>query len=83
MISDHFGVRDLTGVMMHELGHALGAGHDDSAGGHLMASYYNPANGRCIDRGAAAMVAQAQRLRVNQLNWCVGPGDRYEAARSR
>ncbi len=72
VISDRFALRDLTGVMMHEFGHVLGAGHDN--GGHLMAPVYDPGNGRCIDRGAVSMVAQAQRLPLNQLNWCVGPG---------
>lgn len=81
VIGDRFGLRDMTGVMMHEIGHALGAGHDES--GHLMAPVYNPANGCCIDRGSVAMVAQAQRLPLNQLNWCVGPGLDQREARSR
>jgi hypothetical protein len=72
VISDRFGTRDLTAVMLHELGHVLGAGHDPH--GHLMAPVYDRSNGHCIDRGAVAMVAQAQHLPLNQLNWCVGPG---------
>jgi hypothetical protein len=70
-ISDRIGQRDLSGVMMHEFGHVLGAGHD----GHgLMAPVYNASMGRCIDREAVALVASAQRLPLSQLNWCVGPG---------
>jgi Matrixin len=65
-------VRDLTAVMLHEVGHVLGAGHDPH--GHLMAPVYDRDNGHCIDRAAVAMVASAQRLPLNQLNWCVGPG---------
>ena len=72
VIADRFAVRDLTAVMLHEVGHVLGAGHDPH--GHLMAPVYDRNNGHCIDRGAAAMVASAQRLPLNQLNWCVGPG---------
>jgi hypothetical protein len=73
VISDRIGQRDLTGVIMHEFGHVLGAGHD---GYGLMAPVYNAAMGRCIDRGAVALVAQAQRLPVNQLNWCeIGGGN--------
>lgn len=71
IISDRIGQRDLTGVVMHEFGHVLGAGHDGSG---LMAPVYNPAMGRCIDREAVELVAQAQRLPANMLNWCVGPG---------
>jgi hypothetical protein len=71
VISDRLGNRDLTGVVMHEFGHVLGAGHD---GGGLMAPVYNVAMARCIDYDAVALVARAQRLSVNQLNWCVGPG---------
>jgi hypothetical protein len=72
VIADRFAVRDLTAVMLHEVGHVLGAGHDPN--GHLMAPVYDRNNGHCIDRGAVAMVASAQRLPLNQLNWCVGPG---------
>ena len=74
VISDRFGPADLNGVILHELGHVLGAGHDDSANGHLMASVYQPGNGHCIDQGAVAMVANAQRLPLSRLNWCVGSG---------
>jgi hypothetical protein len=70
VISDRIGNRDLTGVIMHEFGHVLGAGHD---GYGLMAPVYNAAMGRCIDQDAVALVARAQRLPVNQLNWCEGP----------
>lgn len=72
VIGDRFGTRDLTAVMLHELGHVLGAGHDPH--GHLMAPVYDRSNGHCIDRGAVAMIASAQRLPLSQLNWCVGPG---------
>ncbi len=71
VISDRIGGRDLTGVVMHELGHVLGAGHD---GAGLMAPVYNAAAGRCIDRDAVALVAMAQRLPLTQLNWCVPAG---------
>jgi hypothetical protein len=72
VIGDRFPPRDLTAVMLHELGHVLGAGHDPH--GHLMAPVYDRSNGHCIDRGAVAMVASAQHLPLNQLNWCVGSG---------
>jgi hypothetical protein len=71
VIADRFSTRDLTAVLLHEIGHVLGAGHDPY--GHLMAPVYDRANGHCIDRGAVVMVAQAQRLPLDRLNWCVGP----------
>jgi len=72
VIADRFPARDLTAVVLHEIGHVLGAGHDPY--GHLMAPVYDRNNAHCIDRGAVAMVAQAQRLPLERLNWCIGPG---------
>jgi len=72
VISDRIGGRRLTGVVLHELGHVLGAGHD-SAG--LMAPVYSAVASRCIDHDAIAMVAEAQRLPLPQLNWCAGTSD--------
>lgn len=71
VIADRIGNRDLTGVVMHEFGHVLGAGH--SRGG-LMAPVYSATTGHCIDREAAALIASAQRLPVQQMNWCEAPG---------
>lgn len=67
VIGDRIGRRDLTGVVMHEFGHVLGAGHD---GYGLMAPVYNANTGHCIDRDAAALVANAQHLSLAQMNWC-------------
>jgi hypothetical protein len=75
VVHDRFSVRDLAGVMLHEIGHVLGAGHD--AGGQLMAPVYDRSN-QCIDRGAVAMVAHAQRLPAERMNWCVD-AQRYRA----
>lgn len=74
VISDRIGNRDLTGVVMHEFGHVLGAGHD---GYGLMAPVYSASMGRCIDHDAVSLVADAQRLPINSLNWCVGPGGEF------
>jgi len=71
VISDRIGGRPLSGVVMHEFGHVLGAGHDGSG---LMAPVWNAAGSRCIDHDAMAMVANAQHLPLSDLNWCVPPG---------
>lgn len=71
VISDRLGGRDLSGVIMHEFGHVLGAGHGQHG---LMAPVYSFDGARCIDYGAASLVAQAQRLPVNGMNWCEGSG---------
>lgn len=73
VISDRLGGRDLTGVVMHEFGHVLGAGHDNSG---LMAPVYSASGSRCIDYAAVAMVAQSQHLSMRDLNWCETP--RYD-----
>jgi hypothetical protein len=73
VIADRLGGRDLTGVVMHEFGHVLGAGHDQFG---LMAPVYSASEARCIDYGAVAMVAQAQHLSLRDLNWCEAP--RYD-----
>ena len=70
VVADRLGTRDLGGIMMHEFGHALGAGHDaDSA---LMYPYYTGNKQRCIDKGAARAVAASQNLNLANLTWCAG-----------
>lgn len=66
---DRLGQRDLGGVLMHELGHVLGLGHDN--GGGLMAGRYHPSSQQCVDKSAARAVAARWRLPVDQLNWCL------------
>ena len=77
VIGDRIGNRDLAGVLMHEFGHVLGAGHDHAG---LMAPVYNAAAARCIDHDAAAMVANAQRVPLQRMNWCepTGYDPRYQ-----
>jgi hypothetical protein len=54
-------------VVLHELGHALGLGHDN---GGLMAARYHPSSQQCVDKSAAQAVAAKRALPVGQLNWC-------------
>lgn len=80
IIADRIGRRDLTAVLMHEFGHALGARHGGDHG--LMGPVYSANSGHCIDREAAGMVASAQRLPVQQLNWCQIGGEDRERPRT-
>jgi putative peptidase family protein len=64
---DRIGMRDLGGIVMHELGHVLGLGHSE---GGLMAARYHPTNQQCIDKATITAVAAKRRLPVDQLNWC-------------
>jgi hypothetical protein len=73
VISDRVGGRDLAGIVLHEFGHVLGAGHDSSG---LMAPVYSASGGRCIDREAMAMVATVQHLPMAEVNWCAPPDGR-------
>lgn len=78
VIADRIGGRDLTGVVLHEFGHVLGAGHGQHG---LMAPVYSLDGARCIDYAAAGLVAQAQRLPLAGMNWCEGLGrERMPAA---
>jgi hypothetical protein len=65
---DRIGKRDLGGVVMHELGHVLGLGHDDRGG--LMTAHYHPTAQQCVDKAAVQGVASRRGVPVGQLNWC-------------
>ncbi len=68
VVVDRIGSRDLAGIMMHEFGHALGAGHN--SGGALMNPYYTGDKQACIDKGAVVAVSASQHLVLDGLNWC-------------
>ena len=57
----------MTGVALHELGHLLGAEHDQV---YLMQPHYNWEDYRCVDYEALKRVAEYQHLPLNRLNYC-------------
>lgn len=64
---DRLGRSDLSGVVMHELGHALGLGHDGSG---LMAAHYHSSAHQCVDKSTVKALAAKRGLPLDQLNWC-------------
>ena len=58
----------MTGIALHELGHLLGAEHDDV---YLMQPHFNWEDYRCVDYEALKRVAAYQHLPLGRLNYCV------------
>ena len=65
---DRIGTRDLRGIVLHELGHVLGLGHD--TGGTLMSARYSPTAQQCVDKPAVEAIAARRKLPTERLNWC-------------
>jgi hypothetical protein len=57
-------------VLMHELGHALGAEH---GGDGLMSTPYSRLKQQCVDRYTILQVATHERMAAGDLNYCVVP----------
>ena len=64
----------VTGLVMHEMGHLLGARHLE--GEDLMTPLYKADDYRCIDYLTVRQVAVAQHLPVENLNYCVYNADK-------
>lgn len=59
---------DVSGIIMHELGHCLGAQH---VTGTLMNPRWSPEEFRCPDVTTVAQVAAWNRVDLGSLAWCV------------
>jgi hypothetical protein len=68
VFADRLGNRDLNGILLHEMGHALGLGHDSR--GALMQAHYHSTKQQCVDRAAVYSLAAQRRLPFDELNWC-------------
>jgi hypothetical protein len=67
VIRDRVISRWIHGLMMHEIGHLLGADHDS---GHLMKYVFNENEYRCIDYTTMKQVATYNGLDLRRLNYC-------------
>jgi hypothetical protein len=66
---NRLGNKDLGMVVMHELGHVLGIGHQPHG---LMSTHYRFDEFRCIDDSTIAALAQLRGLPMERFNWCQG-----------
>lgn len=57
----------MQGVMLHEMGHLLGSGHDNV---YLMQPHFNWEDYRCVDYQALKRVAEYQVIPLGRLNYC-------------
>jgi hypothetical protein len=71
LYADAVGDADLGNVVLHELGHALGLGHDPLA--LLMSTSYRGDDQGCVDEGTVKALAALKGLPIDDLNWCALP----------
>lgn len=67
IVRDRMKNDDLKEIVMHEMGHLLGANHQ---GIDLMNKWYTPAHYQCIDLGTIKEISQVQGLNLKYLNYC-------------
>lgn len=68
MIRDRMSNEWVTGIALHEMGHLLGAEHDDV---YLMQPMFHWEQARCVDYEALRRVAEYQHLPFSKLNYCI------------
>ena len=72
VVRDRITNQQVTGIMMHEIGHLLGANHFP---GSLMDPAFEEDNTRCVDLMTLEQVAYYQRLDYHRMNYCVYSAD--------
>jgi predicted Zn-dependent protease len=71
VIGDQIGSRNLKSIVMHEMGHLLGANHVNAPS--LMMPAYSHTSSNCIDKITVAQVAGYYKLDMGTLNYCITP----------
>jgi hypothetical protein len=67
LVMDRVSNNQITGLILHEVGHLLGSKH---VGTNLMYYMFNSSGYICIDYDTIEGVARAQHLRAGNLNYC-------------
>lgn len=70
LVRDRLSNAAITGVAMHEMGHLLGAKHDNEG---LMFRHYSLGEYQCADYDAVKEVADYQHIPIENLNYCINP----------
>lgn len=68
LVRDRLENEDVPYVLLHELGHALGARHRSEG---LMSPHYSKVRYRCIDKETMRQVARYNHWPADRLNYCV------------
>lgn len=68
MVKERFDQEDFLGLMLHEIGHLLGAKHIKSG---LMQPHFDRYSCQCIDKETAEQIAAHEKLPSTTLNYCV------------
>ena len=71
LYDDAIGSADLGNIVLHELGHVLGLGHDRVT--RLMSTNYLSDRQGCVDEETVKALAALRKLPIDQLNWCSLP----------
>jgi hypothetical protein len=77
LIRDRIPNENVRGVVMHEVGHLLGAEHRWGDG--LMNPAYHESVSQCIDKDTLTQVAAYQHLPVENMNYCIYNDDKGQS----
>jgi len=72
VVRDRINNEWMIGIVLHEMGHMLGAEHDKV---YLMQPSYSWEDYRCVDKWTLGQVARYQGLPISRLNYCVYGAD--------